>query len=72
MLLTATITCSSCGHSAPETMPTDRCLYFYECQNCRVILRPKPGDCCVFCSYGSQLCPFGGEAGEAITHREIN
>jgi hypothetical protein len=21
------------------------------------LLRPKPGDCCVFCSYGSVKCP---------------
>jgi hypothetical protein len=21
------------------------------------VLRPKPGDCCVFCSYGSVKCP---------------
>jgi hypothetical protein len=21
------------------------------------MLRPKKGDCCVFCSYGSVLCP---------------
>lgn len=29
-------------------MPTDSCLYFYECQNCRTLLRPKQGECCVF------------------------
>src|SRR5712692_9807867 len=23
----------------------------YECGSCRTVLRPKPGDCCVFCSY---------------------
>jgi hypothetical protein len=21
------------------------------------LLKPKPGDCCVFCSYGSVACP---------------
>jgi hypothetical protein len=21
------------------------------------LLRPKPGDCCVFCSYGDMKCP---------------
>ena len=40
-----------------ETMPTDACLFFYECTGCRVRLRPKPGDCCVFCSYGDVPCP---------------
>ena len=33
--------------------PTDACQFFYECEGCRVLLRPKKGDCCVFCSYGS-------------------
>jgi hypothetical protein len=55
--LQSTITCPHCGHQKTETMPTDACLYFYECPNCHVMLRPKPGDCCVFCSYGSIKCP---------------
>jgi len=38
-------------------MPTDACQYFYECTGCGTLLRPKPGDCCVFCSYGSVPCP---------------
>jgi hypothetical protein len=24
---------------------------------CHTLLRPKAGDCCVFCSYGSAKCP---------------
>lgn len=51
------ITCPSCGHQRTETMPTDSCLFFYECVACKVTLRPKPGDCCVFCSYGTVMCP---------------
>jgi len=33
------------------------CRHFYDCQGCGALLRPKPGDCCVFCSYGTVLCP---------------
>jgi hypothetical protein len=55
--LRSTITCPHCGHQKVETMPTDACLYFHECPNCHVTLRPKPGDCCIFCSYGSIKCP---------------
>ncbi len=55
--LQSTITCPNCGHRTEEKMPTDACRYFYECQNCHVMLKPKPGDCCVFCSYGSVKCP---------------
>jgi hypothetical protein len=57
-ILQATVTCPHCGHRALETMPTDRCQFFYECRQCRTVLRPKPGDCCVFCSYGDRPCPF--------------
>ena len=57
-VLQSTVTCPHCGHRATETMPTDRCQFFYQCRQCGVELRPKPGDCCVFCSYGDRRCPF--------------
>ena len=53
----STLTCPHCGHRRQETMPTDACVWFYECRHCGAVLRPKPGDCCVFCSYGSVPCP---------------
>jgi hypothetical protein len=56
-VLDATITCPHCGHSKQETMQTDACQYFYTCEACQQTLRPKPGDCCVFCSYADQPCP---------------
>jgi hypothetical protein len=55
--LQSTITCPHCGHQEVETMPTDACQFFYDCKGCGDILRPKVGDCCVFCSYGSISCP---------------
>jgi hypothetical protein len=51
------ITCTNCGHRKREKMPTDTCWFFYECAGCHTLLRPKAGDCCVFCSYGSAKCP---------------
>ena len=53
----STISCPHCGHSATETMPLDACVGFYPCKGCGVTLRPKTGDCCVFCSYGTVKCP---------------
>lgn len=53
----STITCPICGNEKEEEMPTDTCQYFYECKNCGTVLKPKKGDCCVFCSYGSEKCP---------------
>ena len=38
-------------------MPTDACQFFYDCRGCGERLKPKPGDCCVFCSYGTMPCP---------------
>lgn len=57
VVLTSVITCPQCGYAMEETMPTDACQWFYECRNCGALLRPKAGDCCVFCSYGSVPCP---------------
>jgi len=59
-----------CGTAKPETMPADACRFFYECTGCGARLKPKPGDCCVFCSYGSVPCPpiqaeRAGESGAA-------
>src|SRR5207247_7914232 len=55
--LKSVITCPQCGHQAEETMPTNACLFFYDCPACGAKLKPKLGDCCVFCSYGSVPCP---------------
>ncbi|HET9106277.1 MAG TPA: GDCCVxC domain-containing (seleno)protein [Steroidobacteraceae bacterium] len=56
-LLSSELTCPSCGARYAETMPVDACIYFFECTACGATLKPKPGDCCVFCSYGSVPCP---------------
>jgi hypothetical protein len=58
----STLTCPHCGHRAAETMPTNACQFFYECAKCGTVLRPKEGDCCVFCSYGDLPCPPVQEA----------
>lgn len=56
-ILESTLTCPRCGHAKLERMPTDACQWFYECEGCHTLLRPLPGDCCVFCSYGTVNCP---------------
>ncbi|RKE25219.1 hypothetical protein B0G76_6743 [Paraburkholderia sp. BL23I1N1] len=63
VILESTITCPVCGYAKRETMPTDACVWFYECERCRTILRPKAGDCCVYCSYGTTACPSVQQAG---------
>jgi hypothetical protein len=57
MQLKSMLTCPRCAHQAIEAMPTDACQFFYDCKGCGERLKPKQGDCCVFCSYGSVPCP---------------
>ena len=57
VVLDSVLTCPHCGHEKREQMPVDACQFFYECERCKTLLRPGPGDCCVFCSFGSVKCP---------------
>lgn len=57
VILATTITCPECGHAAAEIMPTAACQWFYDCKGCGTVLTPLPGDCCVYCSYGTMRCP---------------
>src|SRR5713101_3729112 len=57
----STITCPNCGVAKIESMPTDACQHFYEC-TCGARLKSRPGDCCVFCSYGDAPCSSIQEA----------
>jgi len=57
LILESTLTCPECGHVKTETMPTDACQWFRECEGCKAVFRPLAGDCFVFCSYGTQKCP---------------
>lgn len=56
-ILISRLTCPECGHEEEEEMPTNACMFFYNCRGCGVRLQPLPGHCCVFCSYGNVPCP---------------
>jgi len=53
----ARLTCPKCLAAQEANMPTDACQFFYKCQLCGKMLKPKKGDCCVFCSYADTKCP---------------
>ena len=53
----STLTCPQCGHRSKDLMPSDACQYFYDCKGCGALLKPLPGDCCVYCSFGDVKCP---------------
>lgn len=56
-VLESTLTCPHCGHQETLTMPVNACQWFHECSGCHELLKPAPGDCCVFCSWGTVPCP---------------
>jgi hypothetical protein len=53
----AWLTCPECGFAKVEAMPSNACQHFYRCDSCNALLKPLPGDCCVFCSYADHVCP---------------
>jgi hypothetical protein len=75
MIFESLIKCPHCATQKTEKMPTDACRIFYVCTGCGAKLKPKPGDCCVFCSFGSVPCPpiqaaRSGETGTASSNVE--
>ena len=56
-ILRSILSCPHCGRTEELEMPTEACQFFVECGGCGRLLRPREGDCCVFCSYGSVPCP---------------
>ena len=53
----STITCPHCGKVTTEQMPSNACVYFFICTRCQQTVKPLPGKCCVYCSYGTVKCP---------------
>ena len=62
--LQSPITCPECGFQREETMPTDACQCYWECPSCHCLVRPRRGDCCVYCSFGTVPCPPVQESGK--------
>lgn len=50
-------TCPKCNHRLEETMPSDACQFFYECEQCKTMLKLIKGECFVYYSYGFIPCP---------------
>jgi hypothetical protein len=63
MIMESVIRCPNCGCESTDRMPADACQFFYDCKRCGARLKPKDGDCCVFCSYGTVPCPPVQEGG---------
>ncbi|WP_370652568.1 GDCCVxC domain-containing (seleno)protein [Polynucleobacter sp.] len=55
------ITCPNCqGHEILE-IPQGYPQHLYRCPSCSIILKPKSGDCCIFCSFANVDCSSSGQ-----------
>ncbi|WP_071608672.1 GDCCVxC domain-containing (seleno)protein [Polynucleobacter wuianus] len=52
----STITCPHCQASELLATHTGLTHHFFRCSSCSAILKPKSGDCCILCSFGTQDC----------------
>ena len=68
MILTSQVTCPRCGYVSIESMPTDACIYFYDCAGCGAVLRPQAGDCCVSVPMGLFHVPRSRPTQRAAAH----
>ncbi len=57
LITMATLTCPVCSVTQKAEMPLNACQHFFICVSCATVLKPKQGDCCVFCSYADVKCP---------------
>ena len=63
VILESVVTCPTCEADSSERMPEDASQFFWECPVCEAVARPKPGDFCVYCTYGTVPCPPIQEGG---------
>ncbi|OWF65799.1 hypothetical protein B6A14_08535 [Polynucleobacter hirudinilacicola] len=52
----STITCPYCQATETLEIPRGSSQHLYRCRACACILKPKSGDCCIFCSFGDLDC----------------
>lgn len=52
------VTCPTCGHCSRESMPASASVRLFLCKHCCELIKPVPGNCCVYCSHGSVPCPY--------------
>ena len=50
------VTCPECKHVQPIEIPTQSCMAFYKCEECKKLIKAQKS-CCVFCDYGDRKCP---------------
>ncbi len=56
-LLDAIMTCPACGYQQMVTMEAFGQRMLWPCPACGSVLRPRPGEHCIYCSFASVPCP---------------
>ena len=56
LITEANLTCPECGYVELLDIPLNYLQIIHQCSRCGARLKPKPGDCCVFCSYADSHC----------------
>ena len=56
-ILDSIVTCPHCSRPHEARMAEDSCKISADCPSCGREIRPKAGQCCVYCSWGSVPCP---------------
>lgn len=51
------VKCPHCNFEEFLDMSFDNCIISHKCNSCGKIMTPREGECCIFCSYGSEKCP---------------
>ncbi|MGB1585775.1 MAG: GDCCVxC domain-containing (seleno)protein [Thermoplasmatota archaeon] len=57
LVLKTTVTCNTCNHQFPATMPEDSCQQAIDCPACNYRLVREAPHCCVFCTHAEHKCP---------------
>ena len=55
--ITSIVTCNKCNHTFVAEMPLIQEVHQLQCPVCKYVIKTEEGDCCVYCSHGSEDCP---------------
>jgi len=48
--------CPKCKKDQEIAIPKNKCLVFFECENCRQLIQAEK-KCCIICDYSKVKCP---------------
>jgi hypothetical protein len=50
------VKCPHCGYFQSEPLDEGTIVLHWRCPGCGALVEPNAGDCCVYCSHGSEKC----------------